>query len=72
MATTAEVEAALSRLRSARAKLFEASSQRTAKLTQRVRVNLTIDQLNVQIADARAAVQTATAEVRALLAETET
>ena len=72
MATTAQIEAALSRLRAARAKLFETSLERTAAVSRRTRANLTIDELNLRIADARAEVLAANTEVRALLAEQET
>ena len=72
MATSHEVEAALTRLRTARSKLFEASTLRTAAIERRTRVNVTITELNQRITDARTELAAARLAVQAVLAQPET
>lgn len=72
MATTPEVEAAITRLRTARAKLFDASTRRTMAVERRARMQSSIDAMNAEIAAARTEVQDATTALRLLLAEPET
>lgn len=72
MATTAQVEAAITRLRTARAKLGEIAALRTAAIERRARMQTSIDELNILIAERRTEVAAATTALRALLAETET
>jgi hypothetical protein len=72
MATTNEVEAAITRLRSARARLYDASFLRTAAVEKRSRVDATVAELNANIAAARTEVTAATAALRILLAQPET
>lgn len=71
MSTTIEVEAALTRLRTARAKLFEVSTLRTAAIDRKTRVTLTITQLNQAVADARAEMIAARDAAQLILAQTE-
>lgn len=71
MATTAQVDAALAKLRSARVKLFEVTSQRNDAMLRRTRMTTTVTELNAAVTAARAAVATARTEAAAMLAETE-
>ncbi len=71
MATTAETEAALAKLRATRAKLFEVSQLREAAVLRRTRINASVLELNTMVSDARADMLTARAELAAILATPE-
>ena len=62
---------AMAALAAARLQLFAASQKRDAVMQRRVRLNApeSLDSINADIATARAAVEQATADVQATLAE---
>jgi hypothetical protein len=71
MATTADVEAALSRLRAARAKLFELTSQKDAAIARKNRDNQMATDLNAAITAQKTEVANARTAAAAILQQTE-
>jgi hypothetical protein len=72
MATTVEVDAAMTRLRSARLKLQEKSQERANVVARRARAQSSVDALNAEIVVLRTEVQAATEALRLIIAQQET
>jgi hypothetical protein len=72
MATTVEVDAAMTRLRTARLKLQEKSQERANVVARRARAQSSVDALNAEIVVLRTEVQAATEALRLIIAQQET